>query len=75
MRFSSELHHQVPELRSAPIREHPTTYASFTLQNRSNSLEPQAKELAAHIQKPPYQRTTSNSYRYNGQFNYLINEF
>lgn len=65
MRFSTEMKYQVPDLRSAPIREHPTTtYASFTLQNRSNSLEPQAKELLAHVQKPPaYQRTTSNNYR------------
>lgn len=61
------MQNQVPDLRSAPIREHPpTTYASFTLHNRSTSLEPQAKEHAVHVQKPPaYQRTsTTSSYRW-----------
>ncbi|CRK91800.1 CLUMA_CG005428, isoform E [Clunio marinus] len=63
-RYSTEMQNQVPELRSAPVREHPpTTYTSFTVHNRSTSLEPQAKEHVVHIQKPPtYQRTsTSNS--------------
>ncbi|KAL7024768.1 hypothetical protein ACKWTF_013190 [Chironomus riparius] len=62
-RFTTEVHHQVPDtLQSAPIRETPTTYASFTVQNRSNSLEP--KEHLINIQKPPtYQRNASNAYR------------
>lgn len=62
-RFTTEVHHQVPDtLHSAPVREHPTTYASFTVQNRSNSLEP--KEHLINIQKPPtYQRNSSSAYR------------
>lgn len=66
-RYTTELQHQVPDLRSAPIREHPpTTYTSFTLQNRSTSLDPQGKEHIVHVQKPPaYQRTsTTGSYRW-----------
>lgn len=62
-RYSTELQHPVTDLRSAPIREHPpTTYASFTLQNRSTSLEPQA-ELSVHIQKPPTYQRSGNSFR------------
>lgn len=69
-RFSNEMQNQVPDLRNAPIREHPpTTYASFTLHNRSTSLEPQAKEHGVQIQKPPYQRTsTTGSYRWDQKF-------
>lgn len=65
-RFTSDIHHQVPEaLNSAPIRENPTTYASFSLQNRATSVEPQTKEQILSIQKPPsYQRNSSNTYRY-----------
>ncbi len=62
MKFSTEFQHQIPDLRSAPVREQPTTYASFTIQNRSTSLEPQAKEHVVPIQKPPtYQRNASNA--------------
>ncbi|XP_065080909.1 uncharacterized protein Nuak1 isoform X3 [Ochlerotatus camptorhynchus] len=60
MRFSTEMQHQVPDLRSAPIREHPI---SFTVQQRANSLEPQVKEQTIPIQKPPtYQRTSSSAF-------------
>ncbi|EAT35205.1 AAEL012612-PA [Aedes aegypti] len=60
MRFSTEMQHQMPDLRSAPIREHPI---SFTVHQRANSLEPQIKEHTIPIQKPPtYQRTTSNAF-------------
>ncbi|KAG5671704.1 hypothetical protein PVAND_001887 [Polypedilum vanderplanki] len=64
-KFSSEIHHQVPEtLHSAPIREHPPTTYTFTLQNRSTSVEPQMREQMVNVQKPPtYQRNSSNSYR------------
>nr|XP_029718055.1 LOW QUALITY PROTEIN: uncharacterized protein LOC109412146 [Aedes albopictus] len=60
MRFSTEMQHQMPDLRSAPIREHPI---SFTVHQRANSLEPQVKEHTIPIQKPPtYQRTSSNAF-------------
>ncbi|XP_053682780.1 STE20-like serine/threonine-protein kinase [Sabethes cyaneus] len=56
MRFSTEMQHQVADLRSAPIREQPI---AFTTQQRSNSLEPQVKEQTIPVQKPPtYQRTS-----------------
>ncbi|XP_055586188.1 serine-rich adhesin for platelets isoform X4 [Uranotaenia lowii] len=59
MRFSTEMQHQIPDLRSAPIREHPI---AFTVQQRANSLEPQGKEHTIPIQKPPtYQRTAPNA--------------
>lgn len=54
------MQHQVPDLRSAPIREHPI---AFTVQQRANSLEPQVKEQTIPVQKPPtYQRTLSNAF-------------
>ncbi|XP_058813985.1 uncharacterized protein LOC131677909 isoform X2 [Topomyia yanbarensis] len=60
MRFSTEMQHQVPDLRSAPIREHPI---AFTVQQRANSLEPQVKEQSVPIQKPPtYQRATTSTF-------------
>ncbi|EDS39042.1 serine/threonine protein kinase [Culex quinquefasciatus] len=60
IRFSTEMQHQVPDLRSAPIREHPI---AFTVQQRANSLEPQVKEQTIPVQKPPtYQRTLSNAF-------------
>lgn len=60
MRFSTEMQHQVPDLRSAPIREHPI---AFTVQQRANSLEPQVKDQTTPIQKPPtYQRNLSNAF-------------
>ncbi|XP_058467910.1 probable serine/threonine-protein kinase DDB_G0282963 isoform X3 [Malaya genurostris] len=59
MRFSTEMQHQVPDLRSAPIREHPIV---FTVQQRANSLEPQNKEHSISIQKPPtHQRAAANT--------------
>ena len=61
LRYSTEMKHHVPDLRSAPIREQPTTYASFTLQNRATSLEPQAKD---NVPKPSsFARVGSNTYR------------
>ncbi|XP_035903814.1 serine-rich adhesin for platelets [Anopheles stephensi] len=73
MRFSTEMQHQMPDLRSAPIgREHPPAFAPMAhqhqqhLHHRANSLEPQGKEQPlpgasfAGPQKPPtYQRTAS----------------
>ncbi|XP_053660600.1 uncharacterized protein LOC128709620 [Anopheles marshallii] len=73
MRFSTEIQHQMPDLRSAPIgRDHPPAFAPMAhqhqqhLHHRANSLEPQGKEQAgpfAGPQKPPtYQRTASGAY-------------
>ncbi|XP_049283429.1 uncharacterized protein LOC125763853 isoform X1 [Anopheles funestus] len=73
MRFSTEIQHQMPDLRSAPIgRDHPPAFAPMAhqhqqhLHHRANSLEPQGKEQAgpfAGPQKPPtYQRTVSGAY-------------
>uniref|UniRef100_A0A182PAH1 Protein kinase domain-containing protein n=1 Tax=Anopheles epiroticus TaxID=199890 RepID=A0A182PAH1_9DIPT len=72
MRFSTEIQHQMPDLRSAPIgREHPPAFAPMAhqhqqhLHHRANSLEPQGKEQPpfAGPQKPPtYQRTASGAY-------------
>uniref|UniRef100_A0A182K3W9 Protein kinase domain-containing protein n=1 Tax=Anopheles christyi TaxID=43041 RepID=A0A182K3W9_9DIPT len=73
MRFSTEIQHQMPDLRSAPIgREHPPAFAPMAhqhqqhLHHRANSLEPQGIEQGGTIagpQKPPtYQRTTSGAY-------------
>ncbi|XP_055627962.1 serine-rich adhesin for platelets isoform X3 [Toxorhynchites rutilus septentrionalis] len=60
MRFSTEMQHQVPDLRSAPIREHPISFTVPT--HRANSLEPQVKEHTIPIQKPPtYHRTPSST--------------
>jgi hypothetical protein len=42
MRFSTEMQHQMPDLRSAPIREHPVPYSPINEQ-RANSLEPASK--------------------------------
>lgn len=56
MRFSTEMQHQVPDLRSAPIAEH-STAAPFTPVSlhpqRATSLEPQAKEHFIPIVRPP----------------------
>ncbi|XP_061507624.1 uncharacterized protein LOC1273841 isoform X6 [Anopheles gambiae] len=72
MRFSTEVQHQMPDLRSAPVgREHPPAFAPMAhqhqqhLHHRANSLEPQGKEQPAGAgpQKPPtYQRTASGAY-------------
>lgn len=55
MRFSTEMQHQVPDLRSAPIAEHsraaPFTPLSMHAQ-RATSLEPQAKEHFIPIVRP-----------------------
>lgn len=62
MRFSTEMQHQIPDLRSAPIQEHPYSPISPN-QPRATSLEP--KELIIPIQRPPaYQKTSSASVRY-----------
>lgn len=56
MRFSTEIQHQVPDLRSAPIAEH-STAAPFTpvamTPQRATSLEPHAKEHFIPIVRPP----------------------
>uniref|UniRef100_A0A182VXG2 Protein kinase domain-containing protein n=1 Tax=Anopheles minimus TaxID=112268 RepID=A0A182VXG2_9DIPT len=73
MRFSTEIQHQMPDLRSAPIgRDLPPAFAPMAhqhqqhLHHRANSLEPQGKEQTgpfAGPQKPPtYQRTVSGAY-------------
>ncbi|XP_017036853.1 uncharacterized protein Nuak isoform X1 [Drosophila kikkawai] len=65
MRFSTEMQHAVPDLRSAPPREGPIPYSPIktTLQARATSLEP--KEHVITIQRPPtqhaYGRTGSNT--------------
>lgn len=54
MRFSTEMQHQVPDLRSAPIAEHSTaTPFTPTCMQRATSLEPQAKEHFIPIVRPP----------------------
>ncbi|KAH8307697.1 hypothetical protein KR044_009510 [Drosophila immigrans] len=65
MRFSTEMQHPVPDLRSAPPREGPIPYSPIktSLQVRATSLEP--KEHIITIQRPstqqPYGRTNSNT--------------
>uniref|UniRef100_A0AAG5CTU8 Protein kinase domain-containing protein n=1 Tax=Anopheles atroparvus TaxID=41427 RepID=A0AAG5CTU8_ANOAO len=75
MRFSTEVQHQMPDLRSAPIgRELPPAFSPMAhqhqqhLHQRANSLEPQGREaFAAQQQKPPtYQRTMSGAYGSGG---------
>ncbi|XP_063706148.1 uncharacterized protein LOC134835208 [Culicoides brevitarsis] len=63
MRFNSELTHPVQGIQTAPIREtQPGFTASVTLQNRSNSVDPQ-KEYVVPLQRPPsYQRQSSSNY-------------
>lgn len=70
MRFSTEMQHQIPDLRSAPIQEHP--YSPISPNHpRATSLEP--KELIIPIQRPPaYQKTNSGSTRYV-HYNYFLN--
>ncbi|XP_053673217.1 serine-rich adhesin for platelets [Anopheles nili] len=74
MRFSTEIQHQMPDLRSAPIgREHPPAFAPMAhqhqqhLHQRANSLEPQGKDQQAAAaaasayasqQKPPTYQRT-----------------
>lgn len=58
MRFSTEMQHQLPDLRSAPIREQPI---AFTVQQRSNSLEPtHLREQTISSQKPLTSQRTSS---------------
>lgn len=54
MRFSTEMQHHVPDLRSAPIAEH-STAQPFTpsCMQRATSLEPHAKEHFIPIVRPP----------------------
>ncbi|XP_059612085.1 serine-rich adhesin for platelets isoform X2 [Phlebotomus argentipes] len=62
MRFSTEMQHQMPDLRSAPIREHSTPYSPLSLHQRAMSLEPQAKEHFVPIARPSnYIKTTTSS--------------
>uniref|UniRef100_A0A1L8DKU6 Protein kinase domain-containing protein n=1 Tax=Nyssomyia neivai TaxID=330878 RepID=A0A1L8DKU6_9DIPT len=66
MRFSTEMQHQMPDLRSAPIREHSTPYSPLSLHQRAMSLEPQAREHFVPIARPStYIKTpsTSNAFR------------
>lgn len=67
MRFSTEMAHHVPDLRSAPIREGPIPYSPISTQVRANSLEPQAKEMIIPIARPPtYQKTPSGGSGFRG---------
>ena len=63
MRFTTEMQHQIPDLRSAPPREGPMPYSPIktTISGRATSLEP--KEHIIPIQRPQtaYSRTTSNT--------------
>lgn len=65
MRFTTEMQHPVPDLRSAPIREGPYSPLSSSIHQRATSLEPtreQSREHIIPIQRPPvYTRTSSNT--------------
>ncbi|GAB0094181.1 mucin-5AC [Sergentomyia squamirostris] len=62
MRFSTEMQHQVPDLRSAPIREHSTPYSPLSLHQRAMSVEPQPREHFVPIARPSnYIRPTSSN--------------
>lgn len=66
MRFSTEMQHEMPDLRSAPIREGPSPYSPpiSNFHQRATSLEPQSREHFIPIQKPSiYTRTNSNTLR------------
>lgn len=65
MRFQTEMQHPIPDLRSAPIREHTSLPYSplSSVQHRSTSLEPQAKELYIPIQRPHFPKNVSNALR------------
>ncbi|XP_030371169.1 serine/threonine-protein kinase par-1 isoform X2 [Scaptodrosophila lebanonensis] len=64
MRFTTEMQHPVPDLRSAPPREGPIPFSPIktSVQARATSLEP-CKEHIVPIQRPPhaYTRTGSNT--------------
>lgn len=56
MRFSTEMQHHVPDLRSAPISEQSTAVPFMPMSihaQRATSLEPQAKEHFIPIVRPP----------------------
>lgn len=61
MRFSTEMQHQMPDLRSAPIPEHPPHFSTSMAQSRATSLEPQAKEHFAPMVRPPSSTFTNRS--------------
>ncbi|XP_055908417.1 STE20-like serine/threonine-protein kinase isoform X2 [Eupeodes corollae] len=65
MRFTTEMQHPIPDLRSAPIREGPYSPLSTSIHQRATSLEPtreQSREHIIPIQRPPvYTRTSSNT--------------
>ncbi|XP_055850977.1 uncharacterized protein LOC129915455 isoform X2 [Episyrphus balteatus] len=65
MRFTTEMQHPVPDLRSAPVREGPYSPLSQSIHQRATSLEPtreQSREHIIPIQRPPvYTRTSSNT--------------
>lgn len=70
MRFTTEMQHQVPDLRSAPPRDGPIPYSPIktVLGGRATSLEP--KEHIIPIQRPQtaYARTASNTTNRWGKF-------
>lgn len=51
MRFSTEMQHHIPDLRSAPIRENP--YSPLSSTSRANSLEP-SKDVVMPMPRPPF---------------------
>lgn len=62
MRFSTEIQHQMPDLRSAPIPEHPPHFSTSSMgQHRATSLEPRDKEHFAPIVRPPSSTFTNRS--------------
>lgn len=66
MRFQTEMQHQVPDLRSAPIHEHSAPYSPISIQQRAASLDPQQpKEYVIPIQRPSaFARNNSSSIRF-----------
>lgn len=64
MRFNTEVSHPVQNIHTAPVRDtQPGFTASVTLQNRSNSVDPNQREYVVPLQKPPsYQRQGSGNY-------------
>lgn len=64
MRFQTEMQHQIPDMRSAPLLEH-QPYSPLSVQSRAASLEPQAKEhFVVPMQRPGFAGVNSSVLRY-----------
>uniref|UniRef100_A0A1A9WLS0 Protein kinase domain-containing protein n=1 Tax=Glossina brevipalpis TaxID=37001 RepID=A0A1A9WLS0_9MUSC len=63
MRFTTEMQHPVPDLRSAPAREGSSPYSPIKsmLSTRATSLEPKEHIIPIQRPQPAYIRTTSNT--------------